>query len=184
MSEPFLGQITLYPYNYAPNNWALCQGQLLPIRQYTALFALLGTNFGGDGISTFGLPNLQGAMPIGSGQGPGLPDYNIGEAAGAPNVTLLTSTIPPHSHNFPATQPDATAAAPAAGMALAQGNIPGGRGGTPVPSFAPASAGPSVGLGSAAIAPFNGGSQPHNNMQPSLSLNWCIALNGIFPPRQ
>src|SRR5271166_3436062 len=100
--NPFLGQITLFPFNFAPVGWALCEGQLLPIRQYTALFSLLGVQFGGDGRTNFALPDLRGRAPIGQGQGPGLSDYDIGEAQGVEQVTLNTATIPSHSHGFPA----------------------------------------------------------------------------------
>src|SRR5262249_31640912 len=121
MSAPFVAEITMFAFNFAPKGWAFCQGQLLPISQNTALFALLGTMYGGDGKSTFALPNLQDSDAIGIGQGPGLSDYVEGETGGAPTITLLTTELPAHSHLFNATTNPATTATSAGNfLALAQ----------------------------------------------------------------
>ena len=185
MSEPFLGQITCLACNFAPSSWALCAGQLLPISQYGALYALLGTQYGGNGTTNFALPDLRGMVPIGQGQGPGLTGRVMGETAGEVAVTLTTQTVPAHNHGFVAANTPATAMSPAAGQTLAQGNIPGGGkgggGGTPVNNYA--ITGSPTPLAATALTPFSGGNQPHNNMQPSLGMNWCIALTGVFPQR-
>ena len=185
MSEPFVGQITCYGHTFAPRGWAQCKGQLLPISQNTALFSLLGTQFGGNGTSNFGLPNLQGNVPIGQGSGAGLTPRVMGETAGEVNVTLTSATTPAHNHAFVAANAAGTGMSAGAGQMLAQGNIPGtgkgGGGATVIPNFAPTAA--PAPLASLALSPFQGGSQPHNNVQPSLSLNWCIALQGVFPAR-
>jgi microcystin-dependent protein len=179
MAEPFLGQITLFAFNFAPRTWALCQGQILPIAQNTALFSLLGTAFGGNGTSTFGLPNLQGRVAVDVGQGPGLSPYTLGDTGGSPQVTLTIQTMASHNHGFAATLDRAT-------VQSASGNV-----------LATGASGPpqkpnvgtyySVGSVRSQLAPqsvsLNGNSQPHNNMQPYLALNYCIALQGIFPPR-
>lgn len=180
MAEPFLGQVTCYGFNYAPKNWALCQGQILSISQYTALFSLLGTSFGGNGQSNFGLPNLQGSVPIAYGQGPGRPVYAIGETGGQSSVTVGANELGPHGHAFNATSNTATATAsqnnqfgkpqrgsPKAGFDLGLIYSPG----APDTRLAPGSVG------------LTGGGGAHNNMQPYLALNYCIALVGIFPSR-
>ena len=176
--EPFVGQITLFPFFFAPRGWAFCQGQLLPISQNTALFSLLGTYYGGNGVSTFGLPDLRGRVPIGQGQALGGSDYVIGNAQGVEAVTLLASHSPPHSHPFPAIAAQATTNAPS-GAWPAEGHGS-GRGAFPVNIYAPPQT--RVPLASGQVAPAGGG-QPHNNLQPFLALNWCIALQGIYPPR-
>jgi microcystin-dependent protein len=176
--EPFLGQITLFPFNFAPNGWAFCQGQLLPISQNTALFSLLGTFYGGNGVSNFALPDLRGRVPIGQGQGPGLSNYAIGSVQGVETVTLLASQSPPHSHPFQAFAVQATTNAPS-GALPAQGHST-GRGAPAVNTYAPLQT--AVPLASAQVNPA-GNSQPHNNLQPYLTLNWCIALQGIYPSR-
>jgi microcystin-dependent protein len=179
MADQYLGQLLLVPYNFAPAGYAFCQGQLLPISQNTALFSLLGTNFGGNGTSTFALPNLQGCMPIGTGQGPGQPSYFIGQTGGETSVTLLTTQLPTHTHVHQATSTAASSYSPAA-AAFA----PGGGRGHAVPYYIAAP-------GSGTLAPLNassvqatGGSQAHSNLQPYLTLNWVIALQGVYPPRQ
>ena len=178
--DPFLGQITLFPYNFAPFGWALCEGQILPIQQYSALFALLGTQFGGNGTSNFALPDLRGRAPNGQGQGPGLSQSDMGEMVGQETVTLTGSTIPAHTHSFPAFATAATTSAPA-GAALAQGHGSGRGGGFAVNTYtAPGSA---VSLSASQVTAAPGGGNPHNNLQPFLTLNWCIALSGIFPSR-
>jgi len=178
--QPFLGQITLFPYNFAPNGWAFCQGQLLPISQNTALFSLLGTQFGGDGRSTFALPDLRGRVANGQGQGPGLSPYIVGEMQGAEHVALLAATTPSHTHAFFAFAASATTNQPNGALpAEAHGS---GRGGAfAVNTYAPPAA--AVHLAAGQVAPVAGGGIPHNNLQPYLTLNWCIALQGIFPSR-
>jgi microcystin-dependent protein len=180
MADPFLGEIRPFPFGFAPRGWSLCHGQLLPIAQNTALFSLLGTQFGGDGKTTFGLPNLQGATPIGQGQGAGLSPFKVGDSGGVETETLQASEMAAHGHGLPASTATATATTPAANMVPAQGQG-GGRGN----SFAIntyTTAPPETTLAPATVAPTGGGG-PHNNMQPSLVVNWCIAVNGVFPSR-
>jgi len=173
MSEPFVAEIRIFGFNFAPYGWAQCNGQFLPISQNTALFSLLGTNYGGDGVSTFGLPNLQGAVAIDAGQGVGLSPYAVGQRGGSATVAVLQTQMPNHTHNPGAhtgrgVTPHST---PQAGDALTVS-----QGGS---IYGP--------LGSNPMAPnalsFTGSSQPHNNMMPFLVLNYCIALQGIYPPR-
>jgi microcystin-dependent protein len=173
MSDQFVAEIRMFPTNFAPKGWAFCDGQLLPISQNTALFSLLGTTYGGDGRSTFGLPNLQGRAPMHPGQGSGLSLRGLGEETGQENVTLLPSQIPAHSHPLNAANSDATSSTPE------QQLVASGQGGVKV--FGP-STGTPVTLAAQMAAPAGGGF-PHNNMMPYLTLNFCIALQGIFPPR-
>jgi microcystin-dependent protein len=174
MADPFVAEIRIFPFNFAPNGWAFCDGQLMPLSQNTALFSLLGTTYGGNGKSNFALPNMQGNVPMHPGQGPGLSLHDLGETGGSETVTLLESEIPSHSHSVGAqTVPLGGVAAPA-GATLsrpASGTLyfTGGS-----PSLVTMS--PSV------IAPV-GGNQPHTNLQPYVTLNFCIALQGVFPPR-
>ena len=174
MADPFVAEIRICPFNFAPKGWAFCNGQLLPISQNTALFALLGTTYGGDGKSTFALPNLQGSAPMHPGQGPGLSLHDLGETGGSDTVTLLQSEIPAHNHSVGAqTSPLGGVALPSATTTLsrpASGNLYF----TGSPTQAP--------MASITIQP-TGGDQPHNNLQPYLTLNFCIALQGVFPPR-
>jgi microcystin-dependent protein len=179
MANPFLGQITLFPFNFAPVGWALCEGQLLPISQYTALFSLLGVQFGGNGTSNFALPDLRGRAPMGQGQGPGLSPYSVGDEQGVEQVTLTTSTVPAHSHSFPAFAAAATTNAPN-GALPAEGQS-GGRGGGAVNTYT--APGAAVSLAAGQAAPVTVGGAAHNNLQPYLTLNWCIALQGVFPAR-
>jgi microcystin-dependent protein len=179
--EPFLGQIVLFPDDFAPTGWALCQGQLLPIAQNTALFSLLGTQFGGNGTSNFALPNLQGRVPNGQGQGPGLQNYGMGEQVGAETVTVVTATVPPHAHGFQAFGVSATTNAPA-GALPAESHTGAGRGGAVVVNLYSAG-GTATTLAPGAVAATPSGGQPHNNMQPFLVLNWCIAMQGVYPAR-
>jgi microcystin-dependent protein len=179
MSEPFVGQITLFPYNFPPLNWADCQGQLLPISQNTALFSLLGTQFGGNGTSNFALPDLQGRAAVGQGTLAGGSTYTMGEAAGAETVTITTASLAAHNHSLNATTTQGTTNAPA-GAVLATVAL-----GTPRDSskgkiYAPAQ--PNTSLVPASLPPAGNG-QPHNNMQPSLVLRYCISLFGVFPSR-
>ncbi len=165
--EPFVGQLMCVGFNFAPRNWAFCAGQLMPIAQNTALFSLLGTQFGGDGRVTFGLPDLRGRVPVGQGQGPGLSSYIIGETAGSETVTLTTPQIPLHTHAVNANSGDAVEASPANAFPSAGGAY-----------NTQSNAAMNPGMVGAA-----GGNQPHANMQPYLVLNWIIALSGVFPPR-
>ncbi len=174
MTDPFVAEIRIFPFNFAPTGWAFCDGQLQPISQNTALFSLLGTAYGGDGKSTFGLPDLQGCAPMHRGQGPGLSYHDLGETGGTDTVILLESEMPSHGHGLMASNdpgedqsPNPTGAiGRSVGASLYQSvtnmNI--------------------VQLSDNAIAPA-GGDQPHNNLQPYLTLNFCIALQGYFPPR-
>jgi microcystin-dependent protein len=175
MADPFVAEIRIFPFNFPPKGWAFCDGQLMPISQNTALFSLLGTFYGGDGKSTFALPDLQGSSPMHPGQGPGLSQRFLGESGGEETVTLLESEIPMHSHNINAVGVLSTTATPATNMVLSRS----------VNGTAYAALGQGVGLqtlGPQALAPA-GGSLPHNNLQPYLTLNYCIALQGVFPQR-
>lgn len=171
MADPFVAEIRIFPFNFAPKGWAFCDGQILPLSQNTALFSLLGTTYGGDGKSTFALPNLQGSAPMHPGQGPGLSLHDLGETGGSETVSLLESEIPAHSHSFIASQADGNDTAPTAGLVAS---------GIGISAFAPA--GPTVAMSPNMLA-ASGGDQPHNNMMPYLTLNFCIALQGIYPPR-
>jgi len=178
MSDYFLGEIRLFAGNFAPRNWALCQGQLLSISQYAALFSLMGTTYGGNGTSNFALPNLQGRIPIGQGQGPGLQNYVLGQQSGSENVTLLTNNLPNHSHSFNASKDPATAQTVGSTVMPAQPNTSGDQfftipaGGTPKTEH--------LSSGSCGLA---GGSQPHSNLMPTLCITFIVALQGIYPSR-
>lgn len=182
MTEPYLGQVQLFAFGFAPRGWAICQGQILPIRQYTALFSLLGVNYGGDGQTTFGLPNLQGTAVVGVGQGPGLSDYESGQSGGTETVTLLSNEMARHNHGFMAASAAGTTITSAANqLGISQlGSSKGQSTTAKVYSSNPGSA--TTGLAPTSINPVGGG-QPHNNMQPYLVLNYCIALEGVFPAR-
>ncbi|MEI7769111.1 MAG: tail fiber protein [Chloroflexales bacterium] len=171
MADPFVAEIRIFPFNFAPKGWAFCDGQLLPLAQNTALFSLLGTTYGGDGRGTFGLPNLQGSAPMHPGQGPGLSLHDLGETGGSETVTLLLSEMPGHTHAVNTSQGDAFAQGPS-GQMFANG----------------------IGIGAfaapGALTPLSpqiltqaGGDQPHNNLMPYLTLTFCIALQGVYPPR-
>lgn len=179
MTDQFVAEIRIFPFNFAPKGWAQCNGQLLPISQNTALFSLLGTNYGGNGISTFGLPNLQGNVPLFYGQGPGLSLYDVGQSGGSSTVTLLESEIPSHNHTVNATTASGTTADPNSNL-LSDGDwsFQGNTGKLQYYSTQAASTTMSPNL----VSP-NGSSFPHNNMMPYLTLNFCIAMQGIFPPR-
>lgn len=180
MSDQFVAEIRIFPFNFAPIQWALCNGQLMPISQNAALFSLLGTAFGGDGRSTFGLPNLQGNVPVCMGQGPGLSQYFIGEQGGSQTVTLTANENPTHNHLVNVSTAEATTADPS-GNVFANGNYEVSRTQKgAIELYTPTAA--NVTLKPTAIDPV-GGSQPHNNLMPYLTLNFCIALQGIFPPR-
>ena len=173
MAEPFLAEIRIYPFAFAPLGWAHCDGQLLPISQHTALFSLLGTNYGGDGKATFALPDLRGAAPMHPGQGPGLSDHVLGEAGGTEMVTLTEAELPEHTHAVQANSEPAHLQEPAASRVLAASS--GGR-------AYRKSDGVLTQLAPEAVAP-SGGSQPHNNMQPFTAFRFNIALQGVYPPR-
>jgi len=181
MSDPFLGQIELFPFNFAPYGWAFCQGQILPISQYTALFSLLGTQFGGNGTSNFALPNLQGNVAVSQGQGPGTSNYDMGETAGSATVTLIANQLAVHNHSLNTNANPGNTAAPANAL-LATGPSTGLIGQKSFVAPYTATASPGTTLSSAAIS-FTGGNGAHNNMQPYLTLNYCIAMQGIFPSR-
>jgi microcystin-dependent protein len=180
MSEPFLAEIRIFACNFAPKNWALCNGQLLSISQNTALFSLLGTYYGGDGRVTFGLPNFQGALPVNQGRLSGTTsDYFLGQAAGAPYVTLLTTEMPAHSHSFNCNTSGGTVVT-SAGNQLSKAFKGNFQASQQIKMYSTAAPQKTMGPFEIAVA---GGSQPHNNMMPYLGLNFCIALAGIFPPR-
>ena len=175
MSDPFVAEIRIFPFNFAPKGWAFCDGQILPISQNTALFSLLGTTYGGDGKSTFALPDMQGNAPMQPGQGQGLSLRDLGEMSGVESVTLLESEMPIHNHFLTAHNGDqADAQNPSANTAMAQS-----ANGFAWQSNTGANV---VQLAFQAASPA-GGSLPHNNMQPYLTLNFCIAMQGVFPPR-
>jgi microcystin-dependent protein len=174
VADPFVAEIRIFPFNFAPKGWAWCDGQLMPLSQNTALFSLIGTTYGGDGKSNFALPDLQGSAPMHPGQGPGLSLRDLGETGGSETVTLLGSEMPAHSHSVGAADPQDP------------GNLQVGNdtrvlaaSGNGNAYHAPASL---VAMSPNAVAPA-GGSQPHNNLMPYLTLYFCIALQGVFPPR-
>jgi len=176
MSDPFVAEIRIFPFNFAPTGWAMCNGQILPISQNTALFSLLGTTYGGDGKSTFALPNIQNGGAIHQGQGPGLTDRFLGETGGEETVTLLLTEIPAHFHQFGGSVAAGGTSQTPTGSIWAE--APAGRGGFLNIYGTPAN----VALNPNCLA-ITGGGLPHNNLQPYLTLNFCIALQGIFPPR-
>jgi microcystin-dependent protein len=181
MDNAFIGSIVLFAGNYAPKGWAFCHGQMLPISQNQALFAILGATYGGDAQQTFKLPDLRGRVPLSQGQRSGLPNFELGQMGGHETVTLMLGQIPAHNHKLQATEATATTSSPDNGL-LANWNgatEPGENvignsfvtGGTPTTFLADSSIG------------IAGGSQPHDNMQPYLALNFIICLEGIFPAR-
>jgi microcystin-dependent protein len=174
MADPFVAEIRIFPFNFAPKGWAFCDGQILPLSQNSALFSLLGTTYGGDGKSNFALPDMQGNAPMHPGQGPGLSLHDLGETSGSETVTLLESEMPSHPHSLGAQNiPLGTVTTPA-GHTLdrpASGNL-----------YSAAANGVLVQMAPQAITTA-GGDQPHNNLMPYLTLNFCISLQGVFPPR-
>ncbi len=174
MADPFVAEIRIVGFSFAPKGWAFCNGQPLPLSQNTALFSLLGTTYGGDGKNTFGLPNMQGNAPMHPGQGPGLSSYDLGETGGSETVTLLESEIPAHPHGMTAQNQPANLPGPGSDRTCARSS--GGFAYKPGPYKA--------------VVPFNatmlaptGSNSAHNNMMPYLTFNFCIALQGIFPAR-
>jgi microcystin-dependent protein len=180
MADPFVAEIRMFGFNFAPTGWAMCNGQLLPISQNTALFSLLGTQYGGDGKATFALPNFQGSVAVHQGQGAGLSQRFIGEQGGSQNVTLLISEIPLHNHAPQVSLNDATTNS-AANAVIAKSKWDDGQGQTGAVSTFSGQATDTM-LQPLALAVV-GGSLPHNNMMPYLTLNFCIAMQGVFPPR-
>ena len=176
MAQPYVGEIRMFAGNFAPAGWMFCDGQLLPLSQNTALFSLLGTTYGGDGKSNFALPDMQGNVPMHPGQGPGLSLHDLGETGGSETVSLLESEFPAHSHTARASNQQGDVQQPTATTSLARPNgaVPYVAGSNPTPPLVP--------MADQSLTPA-GGSLPHNNMQPYLTLNFCIALQGIFPPR-
>jgi microcystin-dependent protein len=176
MSDQFIGEIRMFPFNFAPYGWAQCDGQILPISQYAALFSLLGTNFGGNGQSNFGLPNLQGQAAMDAGNGPGLTPRDVGESGGTTNVTVLYNEMPLHMHLLNGDTTVGTSKSPSGNLIGVAAINPRDPHEVYVPGAATTqmlanNAGPS------------GGNLPHNNMQPYLAINFCIALSGVFPTR-
>jgi microcystin-dependent protein len=176
MANPFLAEIRVFPFNFPPRGWAMCDGQLMSIAQNTALFSLLGTTYGGDGQSNFALPNLQGQVAIHWGQGPGLSVYDLGQSCGEDTVTLLPVEMPGHSHSAMGVAAKGTTAVPTSGLwaepAAARATIS---------AYSDVVSGPQA-LNPQAIA-ASGGAAPHENRPPLLVMNFCIALQGIFPAR-
>ena len=174
MADPFVAEIRIFPFNFAPRGWAWCDGQLMPLSQNTALFSLLGTTYGGNGKSNFALPDLQGRAPMHPGQGPGLSLHDLGETGGSETVTLLESEIPAHSHALRANSDIANVQSPGPARSLARSQNASAYQSTTNQNL--------VSLSDQALAPA-GGDQPHNNLQPYLTFYFNIALQGVFPPR-
>jgi microcystin-dependent protein len=172
MSNPFVAEIRIFGFNFAPTGWAFCDGQLLPISQNTALFSLIGTFYGGDGKSTFALPNMQGNVPLNQGQSTTGTQYFLGQQSGTDTVTLLESELPLHNHGAVVSGRTATARTP-------NNQLPAVGSGVQLYGPFPGTA---TNLAFQALTPA-GGSLPHNNMMPFLTLNFCIALQGVFPQR-
>ncbi|TFI58328.1 phage tail protein [Sphingomonas parva] len=174
MADPFVAEIRVFPFTFAPKAWAFCDGQILPISQNTALFSLLGTTYGGDGKSTFALPNLQGSAAMHPGQGQGLSLRDLGETGGSETVTLLVSEMPLHTHTLLAANQEDDGNQQVGDNLRVLAKSGNGQAYGPPNNL--------VTMAPEALAPA-GGSLPHNNMQPYLTLNFCIALQGVFPPR-
>jgi microcystin-dependent protein len=178
MSNPFVAEIRIFPFNFAPKGWAFCDGQLLSISQNTALFSLLGTFYGGDAKVTFALPNLQGSVPMHTTQYGGnspFGQYSLGQTGGEDYVTLLTSEMPTHTHTMQADANHANMTTTSPSGAVQVNSNP--------TQLWSTSATPQAGLMNPAMVSVAGGSQPHNNLMPYLTLNYCIALQGVYPPR-
>jgi microcystin-dependent protein len=180
--EAYLGQIEIFAFNFAPRNWALCRGQLMAINQNQALFAVIGTTFGGDGMRTFALPNLQGLVTMGQGNGAGLTPRIVGQTGGEPNHTLLISETPVHTHSVATAARPATTSldAPATNTVLATTSGAGGGSGFVVNLYV-ADPSPNVPMDPSTLSAIGG--QPHANQMPSLGMNFCISLSGLFPSR-
>lgn len=174
MADPFVAEIRIFPFNFAPKGWAWCDGQLLPLSQNTALFSLLGTTCGGNGKSNFALPDLQGSAPMHPQQGPGLSLHDLGEQGGSQTVTLLESEMPGHAHLFNSSNSEATVSIPSNNVSVSRSS-----GGLIYQTDTSSNLNQ---LHPGSILP-EGSSLPHNNMQPFLTMYFCIALQGVFPPR-
>jgi microcystin-dependent protein len=172
MADPFVAEIRIFPFTFAPRGWAFCNGQIIPISQNTALFSLLGTYYGGNGQSTFALPNLQGSVPVQQGQGNGLSTYDLGQQGGSETITLIQSEIPVHNHTVSGQTNLGDAPIPAPDRSLARY----------ANAYQTNTSANLVQMAFQALAPA-GGSLPHNNMMPYLTLNFNIAMQGVFPPR-
>jgi microcystin-dependent protein len=178
--DPYIGELRLFGFTFAPVGWALCNGQVLSISHNAALFSILGTQYGGNGTSNFALPNLQGQVPISQGAGPGLTPFDPGSTGGEQTHTLVSSEMPAHSHSLTAKPVAAVNTTPAAGSVTSEGHG-GARGSTfNVNTYTTNS--PGTTLNPAAVGAAGNGAG-HDNMQPSLTVNWCIALQGVYPPR-
>ena len=176
MAQPFLGQMLMFSGNFPPKGTAFCNGQLLSIAQNTALFSLLGTFYGGNGTTTFALPNLQGSVPVHMGQGPGLSPYQLGESGGTQNVTVNANQMPAHSHVFNASTASATSPSPT-------GRVPAKPTAVNAAAYAMSQTAPPLAPQVMNQSAVTGGSQPHNNMMPTLFISFVIVLQGIFPAR-
>lgn len=174
--DPFVAEIRIFPFNFAPRGWAFCDGQILPISQNTALFSLLGTTYGGDGQSIFALPNMQGNVPMHPGQGPGLSLHDLGETSGTETVTLMQSELPSHAHGVAVTN---NCYSGTANRKSPAGAVPAGEAANVTAIYVD----DSNPTGSMGLMAVTGGGLPHNNMQPYLTLNFCIALQGVYPQR-
>lgn len=191
--QSYIGAISGWAPTFAPRNWAFCQGQLLPVNQNVALYSIVGTTYGGNGQTTFGLPNLQGRVPIGAGQSPGTSQHPLGQQGGQENVTLTQLQMPAHNHattvtasaNLPASSAAATTATPTAGSVLASATGTYGRDNLDVKIYAPAPGSVSVPLSTTATVTVGatGGNQPFSILQPFTVINYIICLQGLFPPR-
>jgi len=175
MSDNFLGEIRIVGFNFAPTGWAQCDGQLLPISQNTALFSLLGTQFGGNGTTNFALPNMQGSAPVDQGQGSGLSPYFIGQSGGQSTHTLLSTEMPSHTHVPQALAANGDQTSPGPATTWAESKV--GRQSLPLYAASGASS-----MSPSALS-LTGGSQPHNNLPPYLTMNFIIAMQGIYPAR-
>ena len=181
MATPFLGEVKIISWNFAPKGWAFCNGQFLPINQNQALFSILGTTYGGNGQTSFALPDLQGRTPIGRGQGPGLADYILGQAGGRENATITTNQLPSHTHNLTAYAGGGTTGTPSGTTYLAAGPITGsGPNASQLKTYA--TNGPNVVMGPGSTT-NTGGDQPMPTLSPYLTMFWIIATEGIFPTR-
>lgn len=172
MADPFVAEIRIFPFNFAPRGWAWCDGQILPLSQNTALFSLLGTTYGGDGKSNFALPDLQGRAPMHPGQGPGLSLHDLGETGGSETVSLLESEIPSHSHQIRSVSEEANSNLPTVNSTFA----------VSAKANVYADQNTNVAMSPNTLAPA-GGDQPHNNLMPYLTFYFNIALQGVYPPR-
>lgn len=177
--DPYLGEIRLFASNFCPSNWHICDGSKLPVSAYEALFSLIGTTYGGDGRTTFGLPDLRGRVPIGQGPGPNLTPRVVGQSGGSSQVTLVEANMPPHTHTFSVVGSAATTVTISQGAALAQ---PSGN----VAHYVPPSASPApvpLAMSPSAISVAPGGSYPHDNVMPYVAIHYIICVEGLYPQR-